>query len=181
MNLTTKLVVGEKVQESIYENVLNDARHSPRVPQNVIKDGVGKGCGVAEIPGKETCVYKAYYEDDKAHGLEWSDVLRNRLQGIRPAPGNMTQGHLSWDEIVSMVPAAADKPDDGMIDDDGDDSRLAVEGGFGVDGRDVADHDAPLRGAARAAHASRVTADVHQFSAAEAARRTARELAEDGM
>ena len=183
LNLTTKLVVGEKVQESIYENVLNDPKHSPRVPQNVIKDGVGKGCGVAEIPGRETCVYKAYYEDDKAHGLEWSDVLRNRLQGIRPASGDMTQGRLSWDDIVSMVPAAADKPDDGTVgdDDDMDDSRLVTEGGFGVDGRDVADHDAPLRGAARAAHASRVTADVQRLSAAEAARRTARELAEDGM
>ncbi|OZG48848.1 hypothetical protein [Pseudoscardovia suis] len=169
LNLTTKLVIGEKVQESIYDNVLNDAKHSPRVPQNVIKEGVGKGCGVSETPGQETCVFKSFYEDDPAHGLEWADILRERLERERPTVMDMSRGAIAWQDVVALVPAAADKPDfsgDGVESLDGS----PVEG-FGVDGRDVADRDAPLKGAAAAAH----------VSALELARRTARELERDGI
>lgn len=169
LNLTTKLVIGEKVQESIYDNVLNDAKHSPRVPQNVIKEGVGKGCGVSETPGQETCVFKSFYEDDPARGLEWADILRERLEKERPTVMDMSRGAIAWQDVVALVPAAADKPD---FSGDGVESldNTPVEG-FGVDGRDVADRDAPLKGAAAASH----------VSALELARRTARELERDGI
>ena len=55
-----------------------------------------------------------------------------------------------WDESKRLFLAS------GADDDDREPSRLETEGGFGIDGRDVADHDAPLKGAARAAHASAV-------------------------
>lgn len=169
LNLTTKLVIGEKVQESIYDNVLNDAKHAPRVPQNVIKEGVGKGCGVSETPGQETCVFKSFYEDDPAHGLEWADILRERLEKERPTVMDMSHGRIAWQDVVALVPAAADKPD---FSGDSVESldNTPVEG-FGVDGRDVADRDAPLKGAVAAAH----------VSALELARRTARELERDGI
>lgn len=179
LNLTTKLVIGEKVQESIYDNVLNDAKHSPRVPQNVVKEGVGKGCGVAEIPGQETCVFKSYYEDDHANGLEWSDILRERLMRVRPVTADQSKGALTWQDIVGWVPAAADKPD--FSTDSEDSGSTADVSGYGVDGRDMADRDEPLKGAAAAAHASRLVADGQAPSALELARRTARELERDGM
>ena len=74
---------------------------------------------------------------------------------------------------MRTVPAAAEKPDDGSMyaDDDEPVSRLEQEGGFGEDGRDVAERDAPLRGAARAAH----------MSAIEQAKLTAQLSAEKGM
>lgn len=155
VNLTAKILPGEKVSDSIFDNALNDPKHAPRVPQNVIRDGVGRGSGVAEITGQETFVYKGYYEDDPDRGREWSDILLERLESIRPHTHGEEQGRIPWSEITRLVPAAMEKPGGGE-DDDVAPSRLAEEGGFGQDGRDVADHDQPLRGAARAAHASAV-------------------------
>ena len=115
------------------------------------------GTGVCELGGKEACVYKSFYVDDKKHGLEFSDILRQHLMRRRPAPGDGQAGHWDWESIVRAVPAAAEKPDDGsMYADDEPESRLDKEGGFGEDGRDVAERDAPLRGAAKAAHMSAI-------------------------
>lgn len=183
INLSSKILLGQKVQDSIRENVLNDAKHAPTVPENVIAEGRGIGTGVAELAGQEAVVYKGFYEDDHAHGKSYSDILKEHLQDIRPAPGNEESGHLSWAQIIQILPAAANKPDDGSMygDDDSEGdrprSRLETEGGFGVDGRDVADHDAPLKGAAAAAHASKlVEAQMRkpQVSAIDAARSLAR-------
>lgn len=171
INLTTKMAIGEKIQEKILDNVLNDAKHAPRVPQNVISEGVGRGCLIFESPGQETCVAKGYFESDPAKGLGWSDILRARVESLRPPTGGPLQGQLSWEDIVALVPAAVDRPgQDGL---DSDDGSGADTSGFGVDGRDVADADPPLRGAAAAAHASKVTA-------LQAARETARQLAAEG-
>lgn len=174
-NLQSKIIVGEKVPDATRKSVLKDPKHAPTVPLNVIREGVGKGTGVAELVGQEACVYKGYFEMQQ--GKDWVDILAERAQHIRPVTIDMNAGHMSWDQIVDMFPTAAGKPDDGSNYEktDGDDetpkSRLETEGGFGVDGRDVADHDAPLRGAARAAH----------VSALEEARQVARLAAAKGM
>lgn len=159
-NLQSKIIVGEKVPEMTRKSVLKDPRNAPTVPLNVISEGVGKGTGVAELVGQEACVYKGYYEE--AAGKSWVDLLRERAERIRPVEADMDAGHLDWATIVDLFPTAAGKPDDGSMyaDDGGEDnppSRLDTEGGFGVDGRDVADHDAPLKGAAKASHNMRIS------------------------
>lgn len=154
VNLTAKILPGEKVSDSIFDNVLNDPKNAPHVPQNVVRDGVGRGSGVAEITGQESFVYKGYYENDPDRGLEWSDILRERLESIRPHPEGSDEGVVPWSEITRLVPATMERPGGG--DTDRIPSRLEDEGGFGLDGRDVADQDEPLRGAAKAAHASAV-------------------------
>ena len=175
LNLASKIIVGAKVQDSVRDNVLNDARKAPKVPDNVIKEGRAIGTGVAELVNQEACVYKGFYEDDKKHGKEYSDILREHLEKICPPRGDDNSGHWTWNEVVKTVYAAAEKPDEGdMYEDDAEDEasdRLKAEGGFGVDGRDVAEHDAPLKGAARAAH----------MSAIESAKLEARNAAAKGM
>lgn len=156
VNLTAKILPGEKVAGTVFDNVLNDPRSAPHVPQNVIRDGVGRGCGVAEITGQESFVYKGYYEEDPGHGREWSDILLERLESIRPRPQGSDCGRMPPEEITRLVPAAMERPGGGDEDGEREPSRLEREGGFGLDGRDAADRDEPLRGAARAAHASAV-------------------------
>lgn len=172
-NLQSKIIVGEKVPDATRKSVLKDPKNAPVVPLNVIKEGMGKGTGVAELVGQEACVYKGYFE--AAKGKDWVDILRERVTAINPPKGDMDSGHLSWDVIVNLFPTAAGKPDDGdQYADDAEDEasdRLKAEGGFGVDGRDVAEHDEPLKGAARAAH----------MSAIESAKLEARNAAAKGM
>lgn len=177
-NLQSKIIAGEKVPDATRKSVLKDPKHAPYVPQNVIKEGVGKGTGVAELVGQEACIYKGYFEETKTQ--TWTDILRERVKRVRPAPGGSDAGHMTWQTILELFPTAAGKPDDGSMyeNQEGEEaspkSRLETEGGFGVDGRDVADHDAPLKGAAAAAHASRLTA-------LDEARLVARQAAEKGM
>lgn len=172
-NLPSKILVGEKVPEATRVSALKDARTAPKVPLNVIRDGVGKGTGVAELVGQEACVYKSFFEEERDGSdtvvRSWPEILRARAMGACPAPGGEDAGRMGWDRVMALFPTAAQRPDDGsrFVDDDGAGadggdgdgdgpvSRLEAEGGFGVDGRDVADRDAPLRGAA-AAHASRL-------------------------
>lgn len=173
-NLASKILVGAKVSDAVRTNVLKDAKTAPKVDEYLIKAGVSIGTGIAELVGQEACVYKSFYTDDRDHGLEYSDILRSKLLELRPPSGNDQSGHWSWEEIIRAVPSAADKPDDGTAyedDDDREPSRLETEGGFGEDGRDVADRDQPLRGAARAAH----------MSALEQAKLTAQQSAQKGM
>lgn len=154
VNLAAKILPGEKVPDRVIDLVLSDPKGAPRVPQNVIRDGVGTGSGVAEITGQESFVYKSFYEDDHDKGLEWSDILRERLESIRPHPEGSDGGVVPWSEITRLLPKALERP--GGVDTDHAPSRIEDEGGFGLDGRDVADQDEPLRGAAKAAHASAV-------------------------
>lgn len=169
-NCTGKLLVGESVSDDIRKQVLQSPKEAPRVPENVKEQGVGKGTAVAEISGQTSYVCKSFFEATETQS--WSDILREHLSADYPAPGNMESGHWTWEEVVNTIPTAASKPDDGsMYEDDEPEGRLESEGGFGVDGRDVADHDAPLKGAAKAAH----------VSAIEAARLSARLAAEKGM
>lgn len=154
VNLQSKVIVGEKVPDPVRKSVLKDPKNAPRVPLNVIKDGVSKGTGVAELVGQEACVYKGYFES--APNKEWADILAERAHNIRPVKPNPEAGHMSWETILTLFPTAAGKPDDGSFyekEDEQPQSRYD-EGGFGVDGRDVADHDQPLKGAAKAAHVS---------------------------
>ncbi|MCT6839204.1 MAG: cell division protein FtsK, partial [Bifidobacteriales bacterium] len=154
VNLAAKILPGEKVPDRVIDLVLSDPKGAPRVPQNVIRDKVGTGSGVAEITGQESFVYKSFYEDDHDKGLEWSDILRERLESIRPHPEGSDEGVVPWSEITRLLPKALERP--GGADTDHAPSRIEDEGGFGLDGRDVADQDEPLRGAAKAAHASAV-------------------------
>ncbi|PWG65686.1 cell division protein FtsK [Bifidobacterium callitrichidarum] len=172
-NLQSKIIVGEKVPDATRKSVLKDPKHAPVVPLNVIKEGMGKGTGVAELVGQEACVYKGYFEANK--NQDWVDILAERVRQINPPQGDMNSGRLTWDVIVNLFPTAAGKPDDGLTSDDDPldeaSDRLHDEGGFGIDGRDVAEHDAPLKGAARAAH----------MSAIESAKLEARNAAAKGM
>lgn len=160
INLASKILVGEKTSDTVRDQVLSDSHNAPKVPLNVVSAGRGKGTGVAELAGQDACVYKGFYEETPDKG--YSAILRDHLTRVRPPAGDDMSGHMSWREVCRLVPMALEKPDDGSQFDgegDGDESRsrLDVEGGFGVDGRDVAENDPPLRGAAAAAHASRLT------------------------
>ena len=84
-NLSSRIIVGAKVADSVRDNVLNDAKSAPKVGEYLISSGVSVGTGVCELGGKEACVYKSFYVDDKAHGLEFSDILRQHLMQRRPA------------------------------------------------------------------------------------------------
>ena len=165
LNLTTIIAPGTPTPDPIKD--LIGKKRCPEVPEYIINDGRSIGAGVTQLAGQGVFVYKGFYEDG------WSQVLRKRLQQVRPAPGNSESGRWTWQEVCDMVPLSLERPDDGTTVDDEDTSpsRLESEGGFGVDGRDVADHDAPLKGAAKAAH----------VSAIEAARQSARLAAEKGM
>lgn len=185
-NLPSKILLGDKVNDTVRGTVLNDAKNAPTVPSYLIEAGVSRGCGIAELVGQEACVYKGFYEDDHKHGKSWSDILREHMMDSNPPKGNDEAGHWSWNDIIVAVPAAAEKPDDGAMyeDDDHSPSRLETEGGFGEDGRDVADRDEPLKGAAAAAHASKLYAagvDVPHVSAVAAARSLAKESAQQGL
>lgn len=186
-NLTSKILVGAKVQDAVRENVLNDAKNAPKVEENIIREGRSVGTGVAELVGQEACVYKGFYEEDKSRGMEWADILREHLEATHPAPGGSQSGRWSWEEVVNAVPAAAEKPDDGGMYADGSDADRKdgfPTDGFGEDGRDVADRDQPLKGAAAAAHASRLYAagvGAKHVSAVDAARTFARLSAQEGL
>lgn len=184
LNLASKILVGAKVQDSVRDNVLNDAKNAPKVEENIIKEGRSIGTGVAELVGQEACVYKGFYDEDKKKGLEWADILRAHLEQVSPAPGDENSGRWSWEEVVNAVPAAGEKPDDGMFDSiDNSDDGFPTDG-FGEDGRDVADRDKPLKGAAAAAHASKLYAagvDVPHMSAIDAAMNIGRLSAEKGL
>lgn len=178
-NLQSKIIVGEKVPDATRKSVLKDPKTAPVVPINVIKEGVGMGTGIAELAGQEACVFKGYYEE--SDGKDWAGILAERARSIRPVDMDPAAGYLSWKTIISLFPTAADKPDDGSQyendesdSDDREPSRLETEGGFGIDGRDVADRDAPLKGAAKAAHGLRITG-------IEAARTLAVQSAEAGF
>ena len=129
-------------------------------------------------------IYKGFYEENQKQRKSYSDLLRERLTAIRPPEGDMNSGHWSWDEIVNALPTAAEKPDDGMIESGGDEDDGFPTDGFGEDGRDVADRDKPLKGAAAAAHASKLYAagvDVPHMSAIDAAMNIGRLSAEKGL
>lgn len=186
LNLASKILVGAKVQDAVRENVLNDARTAPKVDEDIIREGRAIGTGVAELVGQEACVYKGFYEEDKSKSLEWADILRQHLEKYRPAPGNELAGHWAWEEVINAVPAAGEKPDDGglyVTDEPASRDGFPTDG-FGEDGRDVADRDKPLTGAAKAAHASKLYAagvDVPHVSGSDMAMSVSRDLAAKGM
>lgn len=165
------LLLGDRVKKDVREHSLSDPTGTPTPPENLISEGVAQGVGVAELTGQEACVFKGVYADGK--GLTWPDILKSHLVESRPPEGDSNSGHWAWEDVCAYVPYAAEKPDDGLAPDpdDREPSRLETEGGFGVDGRDVADRDQPLKGAAAAAH----------VSAIEAARQSSRLAAERGM
>lgn len=170
----------DNIREAVFTN-----KDCPRLPANLMEEGVAIGCGVAELPNQLPFVYKGLYEEDKEKGLTYPDILKARIERIRPPQGDDNSGHLSWDDILNLVPAVAEKPDDGSMyggkDDPGDGFPTD---GFGEDGRDVADRDAPLKGAAVAAHASKLIeagVDAKHVSALDSLRTVARLSAQEGM
>ncbi|GGI15484.1 hypothetical protein GCM10007377_16130 [Galliscardovia ingluviei] len=170
-NLTSKILLGETVSDDIRKLVLKDARKAPKVPENVKADGVGKGTGVAELGGIEPAVFKGYYMDDPERDMTWADILCERLeQHVPHVCENLDDIHWTRAEIIERIPFTAFNPDDVFMEDMSDeatDDRLSVEGGFGEDGRDVADRDKPLTGAAAAAHALNVEARIAQSMASQ--------------
>ncbi|MBT1162760.1 cell division protein FtsK [Bifidobacterium sp. SO1] len=181
VNLTT--VISPTLQPSTaVEDLLGGAKDIPEIPENIMQPGISRGAGLIRLPGMKPVIYKGFY--DEKPGQSYSDLLCERLTKIRPPKGNMNSGHWGWGDIVNTVPAAAEKPDDGsMYTDDDTDNGFPTDG-FGEDGRDVADRDKPLRGAAAAAHASKLYAagvDVPHMSGADAALRIARDLSAKDM
>lgn len=183
VNLTT--VISPTLQPSTaVEELLGGAKDFPEIPENIMQPGISRGAGLIRLPGMKPVIYKGFYEENQKQRKSYSDLLRERLTAIRPPEGDMNSGHWSWDEIVNALPTAAEKPDDGMIDSGGDEDDGFPTDGFGEDGRDVADRDKPLKGAAAAAHASKLYAagvDVPHMSAIDAAMNIGRLSAEKGL
>ena len=183
VNLTT--VISPTLQPSTaVEELLGGAKDFPEIPENIMQPGISRGAGLIRLPGMKPVIYKGFYEENQKQRKSYSDLLRERLTAIRPPEGDMNSGHWSWDEIVNALPTAAEKPDDGMIDPGGDEDDGFPTDGFGEDGRDVADRDKPLKGAAAAAHASKLYAagvDVPHMSAIDAAMNIGRLSAEKGL
>lgn len=103
-NLGGKIIVGEKVPQATRDSVLKDSKHAPVVPLNVIKQGRGKGTGIAELTGQEACVYKGYFES--YDGKTWPDILYERANKLRPVTPNPEAGHLSRETIIRLCPSA---------------------------------------------------------------------------
>ena len=182
VNLTTVISPTLQPADAVVD-LLDGSKEIPAIPDNIMQDGRSIGAGLIRLPGQRPFIYKGFYEEDREHGKGYSDMLKDRLLAIRPPEGDMNSGHWGWDDIVLEIPAAAARPDDGRFDDYAPASRLDTEGGFGIDGRDVADRDAPLKGAAAAAHASRLYAEGAKppVSGADMADVLSREMAARGM
>jgi hypothetical protein len=153
VNLPTHLVPGERTPDEL-KSIFSDKNHLPSVPEYLIEQGVSRGVGLAEISGQNACVYKSFYNPDN------ENFLHRKLEEHIGVGNDPSYSTVSNDFILHNVPSAMNKPDEAMGGETGDEprteSRLESEGGFGIDGRTVAEHDAPLRGAARAAHASAI-------------------------
>lgn len=169
-NLTTVISPGRRLDETI-EKLLGGKALLPKYPGYIKKPnsiGVGYTCVSGDFP----CIYKGFYGE--ADGKSHSQILSEKVRQVRPVEHDENRGRWSWRDILALVPEAAGKPDDGTMGDGMADDDSFPTDGFGVDGRDVADADAPLKGAAAAAHASKLTA-------LEQARAIARQSAEKGM
>ena len=101
-------MVGDKLAKSLKDVMNSDS--IPPFPSNLREEGVAKGCGICEIGNENPCVYKAFYEEDAKLGKTWADILSSRLKKTVPQRGGKDQGKISWEEILSLVPMACNKP-----------------------------------------------------------------------
>ena len=108
LNLASKIMVGDKLAKSLKEVMNSDV--IPPFPSNLREEGVAKGCGICEIGNDNPCIYKAFYEEDPASGKTWADILFSRLKEKMPPRGGKDQGEISWEEILSLIPMACNKP-----------------------------------------------------------------------
>ena len=108
LNLASKIMVGDKLAKSLKDVMNSDS--IPPFPANLREEGVAKGCGICEIGNENPCVYKAFYEEDAKLGKTWADILSLRLRKTVPPRGSKDQGKISWEEILSLVPMACNKP-----------------------------------------------------------------------
>lgn len=155
-NLTTVISPGRSTDRTVEER-LGGSKALPAYP-DYIEGQNAVGMGYTSLSGNPPCIYKGFYEEEP--GRSYSQILRDMVMAVRPVDHDENRGRWSWSDIVRLVPEAADKPDEGSSrepDDHGSGDGFPTDG-FGEDGRDVADRDKPLRGAAAAAHASKLYA-----------------------
>lgn len=141
-NLANRLLLGVNANDSARGHAFLDARSVPPVPAHIRADPVaGRGVGASELDGVAPSVFKGYFASTNDLGAHLVRLGVPRTS--RPSP--------TAAEIRKYVP----RLDDGDFEDDGPVPSALDGGGFGaVDGRDVP--DVVLRGAARAAHESRL-------------------------
>ena len=152
-NLTTVISPGRNINSMVAE-LMGGERKLPEYPDYLDKSAA-IGVGYAALSGNPACIYKGFYEEDPERGLSYSQLLRERVMKVRPVSSDSNRGAWTWDEIANVVDLSS-RPDDGTIGSAETDSSSFPTDGFGEDGRDVADRDAPLRGAAKAAHVSAI-------------------------
>lgn len=155
-NLTTVISPGRRTDATVVE-LMGGNKSMPVYPDYITGQNA-VGVGYTSLSGNPPCVYKGFYEETPEKS--YSEILRDMVMAVRPVDHDENRGRWSWSDIVRLVPEAADKPDEGSSrepDDHGSGDGFPTDG-FGEDGRDVADRDKPLRGAAAAAHASKLYA-----------------------
>lgn len=137
-----RLVQGSNPSKPARNQAFNDEASVPSVPTHIIEGGrIAKGVGLAELEGSGSFVYKSYYGSPE----QYRDALL--ALGVpttnRPAPTDY--------EISLYAESLRESTDDVSERRKNMSDPVGGPEAYGDDGR-------PLKGAARAAHASRVIA-----------------------
>lgn len=137
-----RLVQGSNPSKPARNQAFNDEASVPTVPTHIIEGGrVAKGVGLAELEGSGSFVYKSYYESPERYreALLHRDVPTSE----RPAPTSY--------EISLYAESLRESAEDVATRRENMGDPVGGPEAYGEDGR-------PLRGAARAAQASRALA-----------------------
>ncbi|MGP4994558.1 hypothetical protein [Glutamicibacter ardleyensis] len=144
-----RLLQGGNPSKPARNQAFNDEASVPTVPTHIIEGGrVSKGVGLAELEGSGSFVYKSFYASPKDY-----QIALRRL-GVpttnRPAPTSH--------EIALYSPSLEESGGETEARREQMGDPVGGQTAYGDDGR-------PLRGVARASHASRVLAQQHQNNA----------------
>lgn len=101
LNLITKLFI---MPTAAYRpDDLKNALGAVKPPKNI---PFAQGVGFGSVNGAEPVVYKSLFEEDKAKGLEFQDILAQHLREIRPTDGDEQSGEWDRQSIIELVPTA---------------------------------------------------------------------------
>lgn len=137
-NCSNKLLMGISASERVRNTALNSPELAPPIPANIREDGdVGKGVGIAELPGMPSRIFKGLFAttSDLAAAMARSGVKSIGLDEARPSLYDVERAMGELDEVSKDFsgPPLANDPDAGAVDENG----------------------RPLKGAAAAAAASK--------------------------
>lgn len=114
INLLTKLFM---MPTAAYRpDDLKNALGAVKVPDDI---PFAAGVGLGTPNGSAPLVYKSFFMEDKAHGVEFTDVLREHLLHVVPPRGGENAGAWEKSDIIATVPIAF------SVDDPAEDAAAA--------------------------------------------------------